>query len=43
MHIVVDVSDAAELDRAEDVVARHLIRMANKDEPVVTWERHTPD
>jgi hypothetical protein len=43
MRIVVDVPDAAELDRAEDVVARHLIRMANKDEPVVTWERHTPD
>ncbi len=39
MHVRIDVSDAAELDRAEGVVERHLIRMANKDQPVVTWQR----
>lgn len=39
MHIRIEVPDADLLDRAEDVVARHLIRMANKDEPVVVWQR----
>ena len=39
MHIRIEVPDAAELDRAERVVGEHLIRMANKDEPVVTWRR----
>ena len=39
MHIRIDVPDAGELDRAERVVGEHLIRMANKDQPVVTWRR----
>ena len=39
MHIRIDVPDATQLDRAERVVGEHLIRMANKDEPVVTWQR----
>lgn len=41
MHIRIDVPDEELLDRAEDVVARHLIRMANRDEPVVSWQRST--
>lgn len=40
MHIRIDVADADELDRAERVVGNHLIRMANKDQPVVTWQRN---
>ena len=39
MHIRIDVPDAGLLDRAEDVVARHLVRMANKDKPFVSWQR----
>lgn len=39
MHIVVDVLDAGQVERAESVVADHLIRMANKDEPAVEWVR----
>lgn len=42
MHIRIDVPDAGELDRAERVVGEHLIRMANKDQPVVTWQRIPP-
>ncbi|NNE34672.1 MAG: DUF2218 domain-containing protein [Rhodothermales bacterium] len=41
MRIQIDVDDTAHLDRAEQVVADHLVRMANRDEPVVTWERGT--
>ena len=37
MHIVVEVADESQVDRAERVVADHLVRMANKDEPVVEW------
>ena len=39
MRIRVDVDDVANTDRAEKVVADHLIRMANRDEPIVVWER----
>ena len=39
MHFRVEVIDADDLDRAERVVGDHLIRMANRDEPVVVWER----
>lgn len=39
MHIVVELSDENMIDRAESVVADHLVRMANKDEPVVNWVR----
>ena len=39
MHIRINVPDDGELERAERVVGDHLIRMANKDEPVVTWQR----
>ncbi|MBT8090774.1 MAG: DUF2218 domain-containing protein [Gammaproteobacteria bacterium] len=42
MHIVVELSDESQIERAESVVADHLVRMANKDEPVVTWVR-VPD
>ncbi len=35
----VSLRDASEVDRAEDVVARHLLRMAHKDEPIVLWSR----
>lgn len=39
MRIQVDVAEAENLDRAETVIADHLIRMANRDDPVVAWER----
>ncbi len=37
----VQVPNPAELDRAERVVGDHLVRMANKDEPVLKWSRTT--
>ena len=39
MDIQIEVTDPANIDRAESVVADHLIRMANRDEPVVVWNR----
>ena len=41
MHICIELEDAGNVDRAEGVVADHLVRMANKDEPAVTWQRET--
>ena len=41
MHFVIYVPDEQSLDRAEDVITRHLVRMANKDEPEVNWQRNT--
>lgn len=43
MHIVVELSDESLIERAESVVADHLVRMANKDEPVVNWVRVTDE
>lgn len=43
MRIVVELSDPEQMERAEQVVADHLIRMANKDEPVVEWVRLSVD
>ena len=39
MNMELDAADADGLERAEHVVADHLLRMANKDEPVVEWQR----
>ena len=39
MHIQVELADAGDVERAERVVGDHLIRMANRDEPTVTWHR----
>lgn len=39
MHIRIRVNDGGDLDRAEKVIEEHLIRIANRDEPVVKWER----
>ena len=39
MDIRIELNDEAGADRAERVVADHLVRMANKDDPIVTWER----
>ena len=39
MHITVDLADAGDVDRAEGVVGDHLVRMANKDDPIVIWRR----
>ena len=39
MRFRVEVSNPEDLDRAESVVGDHLVRMANRDEPVVVWER----
>tara|TARA_R110002049_G_scaffold74361_13_gene191845 strand:+ start:291 stop:599 length:309 start_codon:yes stop_codon:yes gene_type:complete len=36
----IEVANPADLDRAEEVVARHLIQIANRDEPTVQWSRH---
>jgi hypothetical protein len=41
MHIRVELADPESADRAERVIADHLVRMANKDEPVVTWQRES--
>ena len=37
--IQVELADAGDVERAERVVGDHLIRMANRDEPTVTWHR----
>ena len=34
-----DVIDPDDIERAESVVESHLVRMANRDEPVVSWVR----
>ena len=39
MNFRVELSDASEVERAERVVGDHLVRMANKDDPIVTWQR----
>jgi len=39
MEFRIDVYAADDVDRAEGVVGEHLVRMANKDEPVVEWRR----
>lgn len=39
MRIRIAIDQASELDRAERVVEDHLLRMANKDDPVVVWHR----
>ena len=41
MHIRINSAHADDLERAERVLKDHLIRMANKDDPVVTWERNS--
>lgn len=41
MRISINVVDADDVERAERVVSDHLVRMANKDEPVVTWTRQS--
>ncbi len=41
MLVRVAVENATDAERAERVVADHLIRMANKDEPVVSWDRES--
>ena len=39
MRIQVQVDDSDNLEKAEKVIADHLVRMANRDKPVVVWER----
>ena len=41
MDIRVEVESAEHVERAERVVGDHLIRMANRDDPVVNWVRET--
>ena len=41
IHIGVDLSDPGEVERAERVVGDHLVRMADKDNPVVSGQRKT--
>ncbi|CAA0103253.1 Uncharacterised protein [Halioglobus japonicus] len=36
----IEVENPADLARAEEVVSRHLIQIANRDEPTVQWNRH---
>lgn len=42
MSIRLEAGNQADIERAESVIADHLIRMANRDEPVVGWARSTP-
>lgn len=39
MHLQIEVNDPAEIDRAEQVVTEHLIRMAHKENLSVQWVR----
>ena len=39
LRLRVSASDAAALAQLEDVVARHLVRFAFRDELTVTWTR----
>ena len=39
MHIRIEVDYPGNIDRAESVVADHLVRMANRDDPAVVWQR----
>lgn len=39
MQISMDVNEEQLMEKAESVVGEHLLRMANKDEPVVEWNR----
>lgn len=39
MFLQMEVEDPANLDRAEEVVSRHLLQIANQDEPTVDWNR----
>ncbi len=41
MHMKIVLTDSSAVDKAEQVVGDHLVRMANKDEPVVNWHRET--
>ena len=41
MHIRINLTDVGEVERAEKVVGDHLVRMANKDDPVVTWQHES--
>lgn len=41
-HMYLSIEDAestSRIEKAEKVVADHLVRMANKDTPVVVWNR----
>lgn len=40
MHLQIEVSDPADIDRAEQIVAEHLIRMAHKEDLTVQWVRN---
>lgn len=40
IHLQIEVNDPAEIDRAEQVVADHLIRMAHKENLTVQWVRN---
>ena len=39
MRFSIDVADPGDVERAEEVVGGHLVRMANRDDPVVEWIR----
>ncbi|MBT8083835.1 MAG: DUF2218 domain-containing protein [Woeseia sp.] len=41
MRIRIQVDDSENVEKAEKVVGEHLVRMANRDEPVVVWVRQT--
>lgn len=43
MHLRLEVTDPADVGRAEEVIATHLVRMANRDKPVVEWHRKFDD
>lgn len=39
MLLHLDIENVDDVSRAEQVIADHLLRMANKDEPSVYWHR----
>ena len=43
MTLEIDVSSEWPVERAERMVGSHLVRMANKDDPEVIWQRQGAD
>ncbi|MEM7565485.1 MAG: DUF2218 domain-containing protein, partial [Pseudomonadota bacterium] len=39
----IEVADHSDIEKAEQVIEQHLIRMANRDDPVILWKRENPN
>ena len=42
MFIRIELESPTDLDLAEEVITKHLIQIANRDEPTVEWNRQAP-